>query len=74
MAGVLRRGAKRVPPPQVAEANAKYVHALGLLADAEKQCGHGINDNNPHEIDAGTEEMEAAYAEMKAAVSLITAR
>jgi hypothetical protein len=68
------RAQKRVPPSQFAEPYAKYVHSLALLADAGKQYARGIDDDNPREIDAGTEEMKAAYAEVKAAVSLIPAR
>jgi hypothetical protein len=62
------RAQKRVPPPQLAEVNAKYVHALGLLADAGRQVARGIDDDNPAAITAGTKEMWEYDAEFKAAV------
>jgi len=68
------RAQKRVPPSRLTEVNAKYVHCLASLVDAGKQCAHGIDDDNPHEIDAGPEALKAAKAELQAAVALIPAR
>jgi hypothetical protein len=65
------RAQKRVPPPYFAEGNAKYVHALGLFADAGKKTARGIDDGNQHEIDAGTKEIKAADAEFKVASHLL---
>jgi hypothetical protein len=58
---------KRVPPPQLAEANAKYVHALALLVDSGKTFARALDDNSPHEFDVATGEQWEFYAEFKVA-------
>jgi hypothetical protein len=63
------RAQKRVPPPQLAEADAKYVYALWLLADAGKKFVHGIDDYSPPEIEAGTKELKEYHAQLKEALS-----